>query len=216
MQHLNTPIEYKLDDGDEGTFEGYASVFDELDNGMDIVAKGAFTESLQSGHKVKMLWQHDQGQPIGIWESIQEDDKGLRVKGRLLAGVQKGREALELMRAGALDSMSIGYQAKEIARENGGAVRRLLAVKLFEISVVTFPMLDSANVTAVKSITTIRDLEKTLRDAGFSQAEAKGIAARGFDGLNARRDGEAEGQAAESIKSYLESLQGLKENISHA
>jgi len=215
MQYLTTPLEYKMDEGEEGTFEGYASIFGELDNGMDIVAKGAFTDTLQSPTKIKMLWQHDQAQPIGVWEDVREDDKGLRVKGRILTEVQKGKEALALMRAGALDSMSIGYQAKEIAREGGGAVRRLLSVKLFEISLVTFPMLESANVTAVKTVDTIRDLEKRLRDAGFSQTEAKGIAARGFDGLNARRDGEADDLAADSIKQYLESLQGLKETMRH-
>lgn len=173
---------------DDGKFEGYASVFDIVDQGMDVVSPGAFRKSLDSGKNVKLLWQHDMGKPIGVWEEIKEDEKGLFVRGRLLNDVQLGREANALMRAGAIDSMSIGYRTKEAVAEGNGTVRRLTEVDLFEISLVTFPMLPDARVTAVKSIRTIRDFEGALRDAGFSKREAKAIAADGFKGLADHRD----------------------------
>ena len=126
---------------DDGKFEGYASVFDIVDQGMDVVAPGAFRRSLDSGRSVKLLWQHDMGQPIGVWEEIKEDEKGLFVRGRLLNDVQQGREANALMRAGAIDSMSIGFRTKEAVAEGNGSVRRLTEIELFEVSLVTFPML---------------------------------------------------------------------------
>ena len=169
-QYKTAHFDLKREPDGDGTFEGYASVFGVVDQGMDVVEHGAFRKSLGSGRKVKMLWQHDQGQPIGVWDEIREDEKGLFVKGRVLKDVQKGAEAQALLKAGALDSMSIGYKAIDATREGaGGGVRKLLEVDLFEISLVTFPMLPDAMVTDVKSIKTEREYEKFLRDAGYSK-----------------------------------------------
>ena len=96
-------LELKREPDQDGTFEGYASVFNIIDQGMDVVAPGAFTKSLGT-RKVKMLWQHDQSQPIGVWDEIREDERGLYVKGRILKDVAKGAEAMALLRAGAIDS----------------------------------------------------------------------------------------------------------------
>ena len=189
MDKLPVPMELKRAPDENGVFEGYASVFDVVDLGFDVVRRGAFANTLASGQKVKMLWQHDQWQPIGVWDEIKEDDHGLFVRGRLLQDVAKGREAASLLKAGALDSMSIGYRVKEASDEAGGRVRSLDEVELLEISLVTFPMLPDAQVTAMKPIKTIRDFEKALRDAGFSQREAKAITADGFKGLADHRDG---------------------------
>lgn len=173
-------------DGD-GAFEGYASVYNVVDSGMDVVERGAFTKSLEA-RKPKMLWQHDMAQPIGVWDEIREDEKGLFVKGRLLEGVAKGKEAIALLRGGAIDSMSIGYRTKQSIPEGAGRIRRLIEVDLFEISLVTIPMLDAAKVTGVKSMKTIREFEGKLRDVGFSIKEARAIAAAGFKGLANLRD----------------------------
>jgi len=202
---------------DDGKFEGYASVFDIVDQGMDVVSPGAFRRSLDSGKNVKLLWQHDMASPIGVWEEIKEDEKGLFVKGRLLNDVQQGREANALMRAGAIDSMSIGYRTKEAVAEGNGSVRRLTEVDLFEISLVTFPMLPDAQVTAVKSIKTIRDFEKSLRDAGFSKREAKAIAADGFKGLADHRD-DVEVEVTPDLsdfKAISEQLQNLTRKLTN-
>jgi len=182
----------KREPDEDGVFEGYASVFDVVDLGMDTVAKGAFLNSLASGRKVKMLWQHNMAEPIGVWDEIREDDRGLYVKGRLLKEVQKGKEAMALLKAGAIDGMSIGYRTIEAVPEAGGRVRKLVELELHEISIVTNPMLPIAKVTAIKSEDgqfDIRLLERALRDVcGLSQAEAKALLADGFKGLKATRD----------------------------
>ncbi|QDY70232.1 HK97 family phage prohead protease [Qingshengfaniella alkalisoli] len=136
----------------DGTdIEGYASVFGRVDQGGDIVAKGAYAASLkrmaQSGRRVKMLWQHDPSQPIGVWDEIREDARGLYVKGRLLGDVARAREAACLIEAGAIDGLSIGYRTLRAGKDDKG--RRVLAeVDLWEVSLVTFPMLPDAKVQA--------------------------------------------------------------------
>ncbi|SMO96977.1 HK97 family phage prohead protease [Paracoccus laeviglucosivorans] len=134
----------------DGTqIEGYASLFGVTDQGGDVVAKGAYAASLARlaarGDKVRMLWQHDPARPIGVWDEIREDDRGLWVKGRLLPEVAQAREAAALIAAGAIDGLSIGYRT--IAAERDGKGRRVLAeVELWEVSLVTFPMLAEAKV----------------------------------------------------------------------
>jgi len=212
MEKLNTAFEFKKLPDDDGVFEGYASVFNVVDNGMDVVARGAFTKSL-ANRKPKMLWQHEMDQPIGVWDEMQEDERGLYVKGRILKDVQQGREAMALIKAGAIDSMSIGYITKSSSEQGGGNIRQLDEVDLFEISLVTFPMLDDAKITAVKSIQTIRDFEKTLRDVGFSQKEAKAIAADGYNGLADHRDDVARVTDTEGQKALMDQLRQLQETL---
>lgn len=206
---------------DDGKFEGYASVFDIVDQGMDVVSPGAFQRSLDSGKNVKLLWQHDMGKPIGVWEEIKEDEKGLFVRGRLLNDVQLGREANALMRAGAIDSMSIGYRTKEAVAEGNGTVRRLTEVDLFEISLVTFPMLPDAQITAVKSLDwgNKRDIERALRDVfDLTQSEAKAFIADGLTGLQAKRDvktvdDEPDNEALADLSMTLKKLQETLTNV---
>jgi HK97 family phage prohead protease len=188
MEHKSVAFELKKEPDADGVFEGYASVFGVVDQGMDVVERGAFTKTLGSGRNVKMLWQHDSAQPIGVFDVMQEDERGLFVRGRLLKGIRQSEEAMVLMRNGAIDSMSIGYRVAEATEEGGGRIRKLMEVELFEISLVTFPMLEAAKITSMKSITTIREFEGALRDAGFSKTEAKAIAAEGFKGLSDHRD----------------------------
>ena len=131
--------------------EGYASLFGACDQGNDVVAKGAYAGSLErlaaEGRQVKMLWQHDPAQPIGIWDEVREDETGLYVKGRLLDDVARGREAATLIAAGAIDGLSIGYRTKRAERDAEGR-RVLTELELWEVSLVTFPMLPSARVAA--------------------------------------------------------------------
>ena len=133
--------------GDDAVIAGYASVFGSKDQSGDQVAKGAFAASLAKSTSVKMLWQHDPAQPIGVWDEIREDASGLFVKGRLLTEVQAGREALALLKAGAIDGLSIGYRAVRSEKTAGGG-RILREIELWEVSLVTFPMLREARVTA--------------------------------------------------------------------
>ncbi len=130
---------------------GYASLFGKCDQGNDVVEPGAYAASLAalkaSGRSVKMLWQHDATQPIGIWDEVREDEKGLYVKGRLLTDVERAREAAALIGAGAIDGLSIGYRTKK-AHKNDKGQRLLSELELWEVSLVTFPMLPQARVGA--------------------------------------------------------------------
>lgn len=140
-----------LNVSDTNVIEGYASLFGETDQGGDVVERGAYARSLAaraaSGQRVKMLWQHDPAQPIGVWDELREDARGLWVKGRLLDSTQKGREAAALIAAGALDGLSIGYRTRRAVKNDQGQ-RVLTELELWEVSVVTFPMLPSARVAA--------------------------------------------------------------------
>jgi len=131
--------------------EGYASLFGKQDQGGDVVQAGAYKASLKAltarNRRVKMLWQHDPSQPIGVWDEVREDGTGLYVKGRILTEVEKGREAAALLAAGAIDGLSIGYRT--LRAEKDGKGRRLLSeLELWEVSLVTFPMLPEARVAA--------------------------------------------------------------------
>lgn len=156
----------------DGTFSGYASTFGNVDSYGDIVMPGAFNKSLATRppQKVKLLWQHDSTQPIGVWQTIQEDSKGLYVKGKILKEVAKGAEAYALMKEGVIDSMSIGYTTLESEYTKNGT-RQLKELGLMEVSLVTFPANDQATVTSLKELNP-RELEKSLRDEGFSWASA--------------------------------------------
>lgn len=156
---------------EENRIVGYASLFGSKDQGGDVVEKGAYTASLaklqQAGRGVKMLWQHDPSQPIGVWDQVIEDKKGLYVSGRILEEVRAGAEALALLRAGAIDGLSIGYKTVKAARTNTGT-RALQEVDLWEVSLVTFPMLPEARVQS-SSEDDDAALARALADA-FSSA----------------------------------------------
>ncbi len=160
------------DHGSKGPgIEGYASLFGKRDQGGDVVQKGAYAASLKrlaaGGRAVKMLWQHDPTQPIGIWDEVREDATGLWVKGRLLPQVEKGREAAALLAAGAIDGLSIGYRTVRAERDGKGQ-RLLQELELWEVSLVTFPMLPEARVAAKGDdldAETWRSLAQALTDA---------------------------------------------------
>ena len=136
----------------DGSFSGYASIFGETDLNRDVVVPGAFLKSIgkRSAKGIRMLFQHDPAAPIGVWREVREDARGLFVSGRLMTEVAKGREVLALMRAGAIDGLSIGFRTVRGRTDAKTGVRQLIEVDLWEISVVTFPMLPAARVSAVK------------------------------------------------------------------
>ncbi|MEK4035640.1 HK97 family phage prohead protease [Methylocystis sp. IM3] len=135
-----------------GRIEGYASLFGVADSGGDIVMPGAFSRSLtkRGAEGVKLLWQHNATEPIGVWSTIIEDSKGLKVTGRLDLSVSRAREALSLIRSGAVDGLSIGFRAVRVATDKSSGLRRLAEIDLLEISVVTFPMQTLARINSIK------------------------------------------------------------------
>jgi HK97 family phage prohead protease len=165
--------------GEDGIFEGYASVFGNRDEGGDIVERGAFASSLRAkGAKgVKMLADHDLTKRIGVWEEMAEDDRGLRVRGRLLIEKSIGRDAYIDLKAGALDGLSIGYRVKSDAYDGRRRARLLKELDLFEVSLVGFPMNHLARTDLVKSVSDVtaenfREIEAAFRMKGLSRSDA--------------------------------------------
>lgn len=132
--------------GDGMTFEGYAAVFnsesEDLGGFREFIAPGAFKRSLQSRNEVKLLWNHDAGEPLasvrGGTLKLTEDERGLKVEARL-ANTSRGRDVAELIRSKTVDSMSFGFSVIKDTWNSEGNVRTLNAVRLFEISLVSFP-----------------------------------------------------------------------------
>ena len=209
------------DVSEEGTFEGYGSIFNNVDSYGEKVAPGAFAESLarhqREGTKPLMLWQHDSYEPIGIWENLVEDGKGLKGTGRLVMETARGKETHALLKAGAIRGLSIGY--RELEAEPDGNNRILKKLDLMEISVVSFPANRRANVTAVKSERMeefarrlrdgdpmpIKEFEDILREAGVPKSMAVAIASHGY--AKAIRS-ESEGEKADTQAQFLRALLG--------
>ena len=139
---------------DEGCFAGYASVFERLDESGDIVLPGAFRKSLvkRGRERVRMLFQHDPKEPVGTWETIAEDGFGLWVEGRLTGGVPRADALRRLIERRAVDGLSIGFRTVKASREAGTGHRRLSEIDLWEISIVTFPMMDAARIQGLRSV----------------------------------------------------------------
>jgi HK97 family phage prohead protease len=136
--------------GAPGLFEGYGSLFGVVDLGRDMVMPGAFADSLarRGAAGIRMLWQHDPGQPIGVWTRMVEDRRGLFLRGRLNLAVTRARELDALLRQGAIDGLSIGYRIVTSRSEPRSGIRRITRLDLWEVSLVTFPMLPQARVLA--------------------------------------------------------------------
>lgn len=186
-----------------GQFEGYGSVFGNTDSVGDIVEPGAFSVSLDN-HRSKgtmpaLLLHHDSRRPCGVYKTMLEDDHGLFVAGQLLVNTTDGSDAYELLQAGALNGLSIGYRTvdEEFDRQNG--VTKLKEIDLWEVSLVTFPANDQARVGSVKSP---RDFERFLRENGFSRNRAKNICCQGFKSSSASINHEIHRILKDSIKIF--------------
>ncbi len=180
---LDFACEFKLA-GDEkaaGTIEGYASVFGLMDQGGDIVMPGAFKATMADWRKRKslppMLWQHNPSTPIGVWTDLAEDEKGLKVTGELILDVPLAASTHALLKRQAVSGLSIGYRSRKDEIDRSTGARRLFQVELWEISLVTIPMLREAQISQVKGFDP-RELEAALRDeGGLSNRDAKAAVA---------------------------------------
>ena len=214
-------IKAMQDDNDEekGVFQGYGSIFGNKDLGNDVVVQGAFAKSIgRKGAKaVKMLYQHRPDEPIGVFDEIIEDNRGLKVKGRLAMGTQRGREVYELMKMGALDGLSIGYRVspKGADYDERGKKRMLKEVDLMEISAVTFPMNPKARVAQVKGADrSIREWEEILQDAGnLSRSESKVVASALTKALDLREAGDNDTPELVDAIKHLTNI--LQSNVSN-
>lgn len=205
--------------GDDGAFSGYGSVWDVVDSYQEIVARGAFTDSLAEiaakGRPVPILWQHRSGEPIGAWTNLKEDERGLWGDGELLiADVAQAREAHALAKRRIVTGLSIGYWVRESSYDEKTGIRTLTKLDLVEISLVTFPANDDARVEAVKfklahgELPTEREMEKYLREVGFSKTRAAGVVAHGLTELR-RRESDRDTTNTPSLKALSDTLAGF-------
>jgi len=215
MEYKNcsiTEMKFAESESNDMLFEGYGAIFGNMDGNGDVIIPGAFADTLaesqDTGDWPAMLLQHGSmggglfgggdDTPIGLWTSIVEDGKGLRVEGKL-AETPRGKEIFTLMKMTprpAITGLSIGYNVKEFTRRTKPEEprRTLKKLHLVEISPVTFPANGKARIEAIKSIDTLGglvDIEEYLRDAGFSRKEAKHLIAK-IRGGNLRDADEAE------------------------
>jgi len=201
---------------ESGEFEGYGAVFGNKDSYDDIVVPGAFQKSLkewqEKGRQPALLWQHQMDEPIGVYTEIREDDVGLYVKGRLLIDDDPlAKRAHAHMKAGSLSGMSIGYVVNDWEYDETKKAWLLKEIELWEVSLVTFPANDQARISNVKSAIepgeTPRpsDVERTLREVGFSKSQAQGFMSKGYGSLKldtGPRDAD-ESKALDSLKSLV-------------
>lgn len=202
---------------EDGFFSGYGAVFGNIDWYNDVILPGAFTASLVKWRaKNKMppvLWNHNDSEPIGVYTNIYEDEKGLYVEGKLLIDdVPRAKSTHALLKAGAIDGLSIGYSTKK-ANQQGNGVRELIEVELGEISIVTQPANERSIITSVKSkldegeLPTLPEFEKFLRESGFSKSQSVAIASKGLRSLLS--ESEEEIKEAKSISNALNILKGV-------
>ncbi len=201
---------------EDGFFSGYGAVFGNVDWYNDVILPGAFVKSLEKwAEKNKMppvLWNHNDGEPIGVYTNIYEDEKGLFVEGRLLIDdVPRAKSTHALLKAGAIDGLSIGYKTKKANQQTNG-IRELIELDLGEISIVTMPANEESLITSVKSkledgeLPTLPEFEKFLRESGFSKTQATAIAGKGLRHLLS--ESEDEKFQAKSILNALNILKG--------
>lgn len=212
MRHktLDVTFDIKAVD-DDGFFSGYGSIFGNVDSYREVVKRGAFAKSLDEwqarSRLPPVLWNHNHNEPIGVYTKMEEDESGLYVEGKLLVNdVQRAREIHALMKAGAIDGMSIGYDVKRAEKAEKGVVN-LLELKLYEVSIVTFPANSESRVDAVKAalgegeLPTLPEFEKFLREAGFSKTQSVAIATGGLSKLLRGEPGD--NQASKSVSEAL-------------
>jgi HK97 family phage prohead protease len=213
-QSIAVPLQIKAAK-DDGTIEGYGSVFGVADDWGDVVAKGAFVATL-SAHKSAgtmpaMLWQHDADEPVGVWTEMSEDENGLRVMGKVAVETTRGRDAYALLKMGAVNGLSVGFISKTWNYDNEKDIRTLLEVDLWEVSLVTFPANREARVTNVKAAADLvavpKDAERILREAGFAKADATAFVSR------VMRLGEERREAAQSLAHMDAAAERLLSNL---
>lgn len=210
---------------EDGRFSGYASVFGNVDSDGDIISEGAFTESLNRikdrPNALPILWQHSPSEVLGTYDSLKEDERGLYVEGQLVLEVGKAKEAYHLLKAKAINALSIGFQVQEFSVDKEIGTFTITKADLWEISLVTFPANNEARIDQVKNflgngmLPDERTFEKSLRDVGFSQNQAKIIVASGFRALKSQREvGKEDIAELKSSLSKLQSTLGKKNGIS--
>lgn len=201
LERMVVPFQFKAAGGDgaeAGTFTGYGSVFGPVDSYGDVIAPGAFKQTLREWKAKKklpkMLLQHGGGffggavddlVPVGKYLDMQEDEYGLAVEGRLfMIDTDRVKGMYAAMKEGELDGLSIGFRTRKSEMNNDTGIRTITDIELWECSIVTFPANAPALVDSVKAaneLPTEIEFERLLRrQCGLTEVQAKAVIARGF------------------------------------
>lgn len=231
MRYRSFEFKAEMPEGDEPGFSGYASTFGNVDSYGDIIQRGAFARTIPSFlERGLVLWQHQTRVPIGKPVEAREDERGLWVRCRV-SDTQAGRDVMTLLRDGVVTSLSIGYTAEGYAILSDDQARLLLGdqfdaakaslpwwadgfrllteIELYEVSPVSFPGNDQAEILGVKGKLpeTPREMERFLRDAGWPRAAAVAVTNHGFKGLQ-RDAGPDLTDLASSMRAAVATLKG--------
>ena len=220
LKYIDRPFEVKGVD-EKGVFSGYGSVFGNVDSYDEVVAPGAFAESLSAwktaGRLPPVLWQHRSGEPVGPHLDMSEDGHGLFLKGQLLVDdVVRAKEARALMLAKAVNGLSIGFVTREDSYDRVSGIRTLKKVDLWEVSIVTFPANPQAQIANVKSaygaMETLADVERHMREAhGLSKNESVALVSR-IKSLAGRSDSDAAADLLPGLIAFQKSLTGRSDS----
>lgn len=234
LDQMFNEVKFTSDSDQTGTFHGYGAYFGNIDSHGDMIVPGAFNDSLlrrkSEGRGIPMHLMHrfgGDGLPIGVWTNVSEDEKGLKVEGKISGmDTERGRHLYALVKDGALGGLSIGYRIPKggasYGQKAGDPKRTLKTIDLREISLVDDPSNAMTRVAEIKSIlgtsekdkpATEREFERHLRDeCGFTNSEARIIAERGFKHFLARDESSGEKatnetkQVLDELAAYLKSL----------
>lgn len=208
LAFTETEIKFSSD-GKVGVFEGYASVFDIIDSDGDIILPGAYKKALATqSRQVGMFFNHQTWElPVGKWQNLEEDSKGLTVIGELTPGLSVSNDLRAAMEHKTVEGMSVGFTVTKddyALIDTGRAFKNVQALR--EISICTFPANEQATIESMKnmeSIATIRDVEHWLRDsAGLSKSQALGFIARFKSAVRSDSEGGEITALLERIKSF--------------
>lgn len=179
--------DFKYDDN-SGSFTCYGNVKNFIDHAKDRTVDGCFVDSIRkhknAGTMPKMFWMHNpHGLPVGPWDDMEEDSVGLKMSGRL-SDTTMGRDIRVLAKDNALDSFSIGYRVVSEKWNSQLGCNDLLKVDILEVSWVNWACNELSLLQDIKSkmdegdLPTVRELEKFLRDNGFSKKQAERITSK--------------------------------------
>ena len=202
---------------DDGYISGYCSVFGQVDTYDDTIESHAYDAVVASGVKPLMFFNHSSyGVPIGVWDKMSVDERGLFIEGRLNLNNRQGKEVYDALKFGSMNGLSVAItmQDEDVECDDKG-IRHIKNVReLYEVSIVNFPADKNARISDIKSdkINSIRDVEHSLCEVGFSQTEAKGIISLVKTALTKEQRDAEEAKAEEAIKAHIFSILNAKGN----
>ena len=207
--------ELKALEGEKGYVEGYASVFNSVDSVGDTIHPDAYKNILESGELPKMFFNHDSwGLPIGKWNSMEVDEKGLLIKGQLNLELDEAKAIYSSLKFGSLNGLSVRLQFRRADAEKQSDGTRLIknVVRLPEVSIVSMPCEQKATLTNVKDLSTVRDFENALRDLGASHKEALTLISQAKRLFGTQSDSDNKDSANKELAERLNRLSQIKFN----